>query len=93
MNRAERRIAQKSEQKVKITTCNLSKAQLDALVREKISDELDRVKRETHGLIDSIICSLLLTLSFEVLMGEVDDSYGRQKKCRGLQRSDSLQCD
>ena len=35
MSRAERRRAQKCEQKSKTATYNLTKAQLDALVREK----------------------------------------------------------
>ena len=46
MRRAERRRAQKCEQKAKTATYNLTRAQLDALVREKISGELDRVKQE-----------------------------------------------
>lgn len=46
MSRAERRRAQKCEQKAKTATYNLTRAQLDALVREKISGELDRVKQE-----------------------------------------------
>ena len=46
MGRAERRRAQKCEEKAKTATYNLTRAQLDALVREKISGELDRVKQE-----------------------------------------------
>ena len=46
MSRAERRRAQKCEQKAKTATYNLTRAQLDTLVREKISGELDRVKQE-----------------------------------------------
>ena len=38
MSRAERRRAQKCEQKAKTATYNLTRAQLDALVREKISE-------------------------------------------------------
>ena len=53
MGRAERRRAQKCEQKAKTATYNLTKAQLDALVREKISGELDRVKQEATN--DAII--------------------------------------
>ena len=37
MGRAERRRAQKCEQKAKTATYNLTRAQLDARVREKIS--------------------------------------------------------
>ena len=59
MSRAERRRAQKCEQKSKTATYNLTRAQLDALVREKISGELDRVNQAMI---------LLLTLPLEVLM-------------------------
>ena len=56
MSRAERRRAQKCEQKSKTATYNLTRAQLDALVREKISGELDRVKREaTNDAINQAI--------------------------------------
>lgn len=68
MSRAERRRAQKCEQKSKTATYNLTRAQLDALVREKISGELDRVKREaTNDAINQAMI-LLLTLPLEVLM-------------------------
>lgn len=68
MSRAERRRAQKCEQKSKTATYNLTRAQLDALVREKISGELDRVKQEaTNDAINKAII-LLLTLPLEVLM-------------------------
>lgn len=40
MGRAERRREQKSEQKSKTVTYNLTKEQLDAMVREKIGNEL-----------------------------------------------------
>lgn len=54
MGRAERRRAQKCEEKAKTATYNLTRAQLDALVREKISGELDRVKQEaTNGCYQS----------------------------------------
>ena len=52
MGRAERRRAQKCEQKAKTATYNLTRAQLDALVREKISGELDRVKQEAKKLLE-----------------------------------------
>lgn len=68
MGRAERRRAQKCEQKAKTATYNLTRAQLDAMVREKISDELDRVKQEaTNDAINQAMI-LLLTLPLEVLM-------------------------
>lgn len=68
MGRAERRRAQKCEEKAKTATYNLTRAQLDALVREKISSELDRVKQEaTNDAINQAMI-LLLTLPLEVLM-------------------------
>ena len=46
MGRAERRRAQKLEQKAKTATYNLTKAQLDAAVREQVGKELERIKQE-----------------------------------------------
>lgn len=68
MGRAERRRALKSEQKNKTATYNLTKAQLDALVRERISEEMDRTRQDgiTEGVNQTMI--LLLTLTLEVLM-------------------------
>lgn len=40
MGRAERRREQKQEQKSKTVTYNLTKEQLDVMVREKIGEEL-----------------------------------------------------
>ncbi len=68
MGRAERRRTQKLEQKEKTTTYNLTKAQLDAMVREKIGDELIRVKQEATDDAVNTAMVLLLTLPLEVLM-------------------------
>lgn len=68
MGRAERRRAQKNEQKAKTATYNLTKAQLDVLVREKIGDELARVKQEATDEAVNTALVLLLTLPLEVLM-------------------------
>lgn len=68
MGRAERRRAQKLEQKAKTTTYNLTKAQLDVMVREKIGDELIRVKQEATDDAVNTAMVLLLTLPLEVLM-------------------------
>ena len=58
MGRAERRREQKLERKSKTVTYNLTKEQLDAMVREKIGDELVRVKKEaTDEAVNS--CNLL----------------------------------
>lgn len=68
MGRAERRRTQKLEQKEKTTTYNLTKAQLDAMVRKKIGDELIRVKQEATDDAVNTAMVLLLTLPLEVLM-------------------------
>lgn len=68
MGRAERRRAQKLKQKEKTTTYNLTKTQLDVMVREKIGDELIRVKQEATDDAVNTAMVLLLTLPLEVLM-------------------------
>lgn len=68
MGRAERRRTQKLEQKKKVATYNLTKAQLDSMVREKIGEELDRVKQEATEEAVNTAMVLLLTLPLEVLM-------------------------
>lgn len=68
MGRTERRRTQKLEQKEKTTTYNLTKAQLDAMVRKKIGDELTRVKQEATDDAVNTAMVLLLTLPLEVLM-------------------------
>lgn len=73
MGRAERRRAQKLKQKEKTTTYNLTKAQLDVMVREKIGDELIRVKQEATDDAVNTAMVLLLTLPLEVLMGPLLD--------------------
>lgn len=68
MSRAEIRRKRRNEQKAKTATYNLTKAQLDAMVQEKISDELDRIKREAADEAVNTAMVLLLTLPLEVLM-------------------------
>ncbi len=68
MGRAERRRAQKNEQKEKTATYNLTKAQLNAMVQEKIGEELQRVKEEATNDAINTAMILLLTLPLEVLM-------------------------
>ena len=68
MGRAERRRAKKKKKKEKTTTYNLTKAQLDVMVREKIGDELIRVKQEATDDAVNTAMVLLLTLPLEVLM-------------------------
>lgn len=68
MGRAEIRRAMKNEKKAKTATYNLAKSQLDAMVREKIEAELDRVRREAMDHAVNTAMVLLLTLPLEVLM-------------------------
>lgn len=68
MGRAEIRRAKKNEKKKKTATYNLTKAQLDAIVRGKIDDELKRVKQEATEEAVNTAMVLLLTLPLEVLM-------------------------
>lgn len=68
MGRAEIRRAMKNEKKTRTATYNLTKAQLDAMVREKIGEELERVKQEAMDNAVNTAMVLLLTLPLEVLM-------------------------
>lgn len=68
MGRAEIRRAMRNEKKAKTTTYNLTKAQLDALVKERIGEELKRVKQEATDEAVNTAMVLLLTLPLEVLM-------------------------
>lgn len=68
MGRAEIRRAMKKEKKAKTATYNLTKAQLDAMVREQIGEELERVKQEAMDSAVNTAMVLLLTLPLEVLM-------------------------
>ena len=68
MGRAEIRRAMKNEKKAKTATYNLTKAQLDAIVREKIGDEISKAKQEAADEAINTAMILLLTLPLEVLM-------------------------
>ena len=68
MGRAELRRAQKQENKAKTATYNLTQAQLDVIIREKIGNELKRVKEEATNDAINTAMTLLLTLPMEVLM-------------------------
>lgn len=68
MRRAELRRSVKNEKKTKTATYNLTKSQLDAIVREKIGEELVRIKQEATDSVVNTAMILLLTLPLEVLM-------------------------
>lgn len=68
MGRAEQRRAARAEIKSKTATYNLTKEQFDILVKEKIGDELERIKQEATDDAINTAMILLLTLPLEVLM-------------------------
>lgn len=68
MGRAEMRRARKEEKKYKTVTYTLTQEQLDKMVRDKIGDELKRVKEEATEDAVNTAMVLLLTLPLEVLM-------------------------
>ena len=68
MGRAEMRRARKDEKKYKTVTYTLTQDQLDKIVRDKIGDELKRVKNEATEDAVNTAMILLLTLPLEVLM-------------------------
>lgn len=77
MGRAEMR--RKKKEHAKTATYNLTKEQLDAMVREQIKDELDRVKKEASKTAVNTAMVLLLTLPLEVLMDHYwKKSYGKR---------------
>lgn len=69
MGRAEIRRAKKNEKKTKTATYNPTKAQLDAMVQEKINDELEKVKQQATDDAVNTAMILLLTLPLEVFDG------------------------
>ena len=68
MGRAEIRRNAKNEKKAKTATYNLTKSQLDALIKEQIGDELDRAKQKATEEAVNTAMVLLLTLPLKVLM-------------------------
>ncbi len=68
MGRAEYRRAAKNEKKTKTATYNLTKAQLDVMVREQIEEKISKVKKEATEEAVNTAMILLLTLPLEVLM-------------------------
>lgn len=68
MGRAEQRRAMKNEKKAKTATYNLTRAQLDAMVREQIAGELEQARQQAMDDAINTAMVLLLTLPLEVLM-------------------------
>lgn len=68
MTRAENRRAIREETRAKTATYNLTKAQLDALISERINADLERIKMEATEEALNTAMVLLLALPLEVLM-------------------------
>ena len=68
MTRAESRRAKREDIKAKTATYNLTKAQLDVLISERISEDMQRLKMEATEEALNTAMLLLLTLPLEVLM-------------------------
>ena len=68
MNRAEIRRSKRNEEKRKTAVYNLTQAQLDAMIYERLGDELIKIKQQaTYDAINTSM-TLLLALPLEVLM-------------------------
>lgn len=80
MNRAERRRAAREQEKAKTATYNLTQAQLDAMIRERIGEKLRQVKQEATEEAVNTAMVLLLTLPLEVLM----DFYWKKSYARRI---------
>lgn len=68
MGRAEIRRAMKNGKKAKAATYNLTKAQLDSMIKELMEEELANAKQEAAKEAVNTAMVLLLTLPLEVLM-------------------------
>lgn len=68
MGRAEIRRAMKNEKKTKTATYNLTKTQLNVMVREQMESELVKVRQQATDKAVNTAMILLLTLPLEVLM-------------------------
>lgn len=68
MSRAAMRRAQREEQKAKTATYNLTEAQLDTMIHERVKDTIAKAKAEATEEAINTAMILLLTLPLEVLM-------------------------
>lgn len=77
--RAEMRRLQREEKKVNTATYNLTQAQLDAIVSEKIGKKIAETKKEIYEETVNTVLALVLTLPLEVLMDHYWQKSYRQK--------------
>ncbi len=80
MGRAEIRRAIKNEKKARTATYNLTKAQLEAVIREQIGTELEKAREEAKDEAVNTAMILMLTLPLEVLM----DHYWKKSYARRI---------
>lgn len=66
--RAELRRTQREEKRANTATYNLTQAQLDAIVSEKIGKKIAEAKQEIYEETVNTVLALVLTLPLEVLM-------------------------
>lgn len=80
MGRAEIRRAIKNEKKARTATYNLTKAQLESVIREQIGTELEKAREEATNEAVNTAMILMLTLPLEVLM----DHYWKKSYARRI---------
>ena len=68
MNRAEMRRMKREQDKAHTVTYNLTQAQLDAIVQEKIGVKIAETKKDVYEETVNTVLALVLTLPLEVLM-------------------------
>ena len=68
MNRAEMRRMKREQEKAHTVTYNLTQAQLDAIVQEKIGAKITETKKDVYEETVNTVLVLVLTLPLEVLM-------------------------
>lgn len=86
LGRAELRRQKREENKAKMATYNLTKAQLDTMVREGIEKELKKAKEEATEEAVNQAMILLLALPLEVLM----DHYWQKSYATRIPKFTSL---
>ena len=74
--RAELRRTQREEKRANTATYNLTQAQLDAIVSEKIGKKIAETKKEIYEETVNTVLALVLTLPLEVLM----DHYWQKRR-------------
>lgn len=77
--RAELRRLQREEKKANTATYNLTQAQLDAIVNEKIGKKIAETKKEIYEDTVNTVLALVLTLPLEVLMDHYWQKSYRQR--------------